>query len=101
VLRTKVSRDGTAATTFRPVEVWRGRAGRTVVVRHAVDGAACGVTFAPGRTTLVLADRDGLSAPARGWRRLERRGVPLRTSLCSRPWFPLADYRRALVSAAH
>ena len=70
-----------ATTTFRVIETIKGRAGRTVRVRHARDSAACGVTFRRGSTVTVVADRDPQGA--------------LRTSLCALPRFPVEDYRRA------
>lgn len=88
--------DGSAATTFQLEEVLRGRAGRTVEIEHAVDSAACGMSFTPGRSVLVLATR---RAPGTQASRSSRRGgaAPvLSTSLCSQPQFPEAEYRRAM-----
>lgn len=95
VIGTRGFRDGTAATTFRTTEVLKGQAGRTVVVRHRLDGASCGGTYAPGRTVLVLADREGPVDYGRG-RRPQSGAYPLRTSLCSQPQFSEAEYRRAI-----
>jgi len=97
---TRSFRDGTAATTFRVQEVLRGRAGRMVVIRHRIDEAACGLSFVPNQTALVIADRGG---PAGFDERPGQRRAPpypLRTSLCSRPQFSEAEYRRALARRA-
>lgn len=71
-----------AATSFRVEAALKGRTGGVVQVGHGLESAACGVTFRPGERVLVLASRG-----PRG---------ELRTSLCSRPQFPEAEYRRAL-----
>jgi hypothetical protein len=62
--------DGSVTTRFEVTEAFAGvEAGDVVEVEHAVDSAACGVTFEPGETYLVYAyegDEDlstGLCAP--------------------------------------
>lgn len=99
VIGTRSFGDGSAATTFRLQDVLRGRAGRTVVIEHAVDSAACGVSFVPGRSVLVLANRRAPETQASRWSRRRDAAPPLSTSLCSQPHFPEADYRRALSRA--
>ena len=71
----------TVRTTFRVMEVLKGRAGGTVRVDHTLDGASCGVTFKPGQTLLVFAHRK----PEGGWG----------AGLCSLSRFPEEQYRRA------
>ena len=81
-VRGRRTRDGGAATRFRVVEVLKGKAGRSVVVRHGLDEDSCGIRYRRGQTLLVMADAgpDG----------------ELRTSLCSQPFYSEAEYRRAL-----
>ena len=71
-----------AVTVFQVGNVLKGRLGSTVEVTHRTDSAACGVTFRPGETTLILADRapDGRVS----------------TNLCARSMFPEREYRQAL-----
>ena len=70
-----------AATTFRVEATLKGNAAGELTVEHTVLGAACGLTFATGETTLVFAYR------SRG---------KLWTSSCSQPRFSEAEYRAAL-----
>jgi hypothetical protein len=72
---------GEMETRFRVDESIKGRAPRTVAVRHRLDSAACGLRFRPGERQLVLASRSERG----GWT----------TSLCSQPQFSTAEYRRA------
>ena len=81
VVSASTTGEGAAVTSFRVLEVIKGRASGTLRVRHRLDGASCGVRFRPGATVLVLAHRGNHGA----WR----------TGLCSAPRFPEADYRRA------
>jgi hypothetical protein len=52
---------GIGVTRVAVDEVIRGLAGAELVVRHALDGNVCGVRFAPGERTTILAGavRDG------------------------------------------
>jgi hypothetical protein len=80
VLGTRVGRDGSAVTRFRPTSVIKGQASGVVAVTHHTDDATCGLTYRKGASVLVLADRDGGS-----WR----------TGLCSAPRFSEAGFRQA------
>ncbi len=75
-------RDREVVTRFRVEQVLKGKMSPTLLVRHGLDSAACGVQFQPGARVLVLARRG--------------EGGELETSLCSGPMFPEAEYRRAL-----
>jgi hypothetical protein len=72
---------GPARSSFRVLEVLKGRATGTVVVHHQLDSAACGVTFRPGKSVWIFAHRapDG----------------SLRTGSCSMARFSEEEYRRA------
>jgi peptidase inhibitor I78 family protein len=72
---------GEMETRFRVEESIKGRAPRTVTVRHRLESASCGLRFRPGERQLVLASRSERG----GWT----------TSLCSQPQFSTAEYRRA------
>lgn len=72
---------GDATTVFRVQEVLKGRPAGQLTVRHRLDSAACGVNFEPRRSVLVIANAG--------------EGGGLRTSLCSMPAYPEAEYRRA------
>ncbi len=68
-------------TRFRVHETLKGRAARTLSVRHRTQSAACGMRYKVGERALVLAN----GSDAEGWR----------TSLCSAPQFPVSEYKRA------
>ena len=70
-----------AATTFRVETALKGKAAGELTVDHTVPGAACGLTFTPGETTLVFAYR----SQGKLW-----------TNACSRARFTEAEYRAAL-----
>ena len=58
----KVLANGTGAaahmTTFKVFHTWAGKSGKTITVRHNLNGEACGIKFTVGQRLFLLATPD-------------------------------------------
>ena len=73
-----------ADTRFTVSRTIKGETRRNWWIRHGRDSPMCGVDFRPGQEYVIIAHR----SDGRLW-----------TGLCSRAWFPIEDYERAVADA--